>query len=404
MICGLLGRKLGHSYSPQIHDHLGSYQYRLFEKEPEDLEDFLRRGDFVGLNVTMPYKKSVIPYLDRLSPIAGKLAAVNTVIRRDGMLIGHNTDYCGFRTLMEQTGLQLTGKKTLVLGSGGASNTAVALLQDLDAQVIVVSRSGQDNYGNLERHRDAALIVNCTPVGMYPNTGLSPVCLTDFPRLEGIVDVIYNPARTALMLQAEKLDIPCWNGLLMLVAQAKEASEWFTGTNISNDIVENIHSMLRRQMENIILVGMPGCGKTTVGKVLAKALGKEFRDTDQWIEKFTNTPVPQIIREEGVERFRQLETQAISALGKESGLIIATGGGCVTREENYGLLHQNGTIFWLRRDLDLLPTEGRPLSQAGKLEEMYKLRKPMYHRFSDHIIDNNGTLDEAVAQILEVLP
>ena len=402
MKCGLLGRKLGHSYSPQIHSRLGNYSYKLFEKEPEELEKFLKNGDFTGINVTVPYKQAVIPFLDELSPLAQKLGAVNTVVRRNGRLIGHNTDYFGFLTMVKSSGLDVGGKKALVLGSGGASHTAVAALEALGAAVIVISRSGENNYANLHLHADAALIVNTTPVGMYPNTGSSPVDLDHFPHLEGVLDVIYNPARTKLLLDAQKRGIVAINGLLMLVAQAKEASEWFMGTEISDDVIPAIHRNLRQQMENIILIGMPGCGKSTIGKSLAAKLGKEFVDTDAEIIKLAGKPIPEIFAADGEETFRGFETQALEALGKRSGLVIATGGGCVTKARNYPLLHQNGTIIWLQRGLSALPTEGRPLSQANKLEELYQIRRPMYEDFSDQAVENNGSIHRVVEEILRI--
>ena len=403
MKCGLLGRKLGHSYSPQIHGRLGDYPYALFEKEPEGLEDFLKNGDFTGINVTIPYKKDVIPYLDELSPVAKKMGAVNTIVRRDGKLIGHNTDYFGFKSMVLKSGLEVKDKKCLVLGSGGASNTAAAVLDELGAQVIVISRSGENNYGNLHLHSDAAVIVNCTPVGMYPNVGSSPIGLGGFPRLEGVLDVVYNPARTRLLLDAERKGLVTMNGLWMLVAQAKESAEWFTGEDISDDVISEIHRALRRQMENIILIGMPGCGKTTVGTLLAKQLEKSFVDADAVIEEKAGKSIPEIFAQDGEAGFRAVETEVLAELGRQSGLIIATGGGCVTQARNYPLLHQNGTIFWLTRDIGKLPTDGRPLSQANKLADMYAVRKPMYERFADHVSGNDGDLGAAVAGILEVL-
>ena len=400
---GLLGRKLGHSYSPQIHAQLADYPYELFEKEPEELENFLKNGDFSGINVTVPYKKDVIPYLDEMTPRAKKLGAVNTIVRRDGKLIGHNTDYFGFLTMVRSSGLDVKGKKVLVLGSGGASNTAVAVLEELGARVIVISRSGENSYENLHLHADAALIVNTTPVGMYPNTGASPVNLDFFPKLEGVLDVVYNPARTQILLDAEKRGLVAVNGLLMLVAQAKEAAEWFAGTQISNDKIPEIHTSLRRQMENIILIGMPGCGKSTIGKKLAKELGKEFIDADEALEAHFGRPITDIIPQDGEAAFRAMETEILQILGKRSGLIIATGGGCVTQERNYPLLHQNGTIFWLKRDLQKLPTQGRPLSQKNKLSELYKVRKPLYQAFADITINNDGNTEETIQQILEAL-
>ena len=400
MKCGLLGRKLGHSYSPQIHARLGSYSYGLFEKEPEELEDFLKHGDFTGLNVTMPYKKDVIPYLDELSPRARKLGSVNTIVRRaDGTLIGHNTDYFGFEMMLRTSGLTVSGKKVLVLGSGGASVTVAAVLREAGAHVVVISRSGPDNYSNLDRHGDAYAIVNTTPVGMYPNTGTSPIDLDLFPHLAGVLDIIFNPARTQLLLDAEEKGLVTLNGLLMLVAQAKESSEWFTGSAIPDEKIAEIHGELRRQMENIILIGMPGCGKSTVGQALAEKLGKKFVDADAAIIEKAGKPIPEIFAESGEAGFRAIETEVLAELGKRSGLVIATGGGCVTQPRNYPLLHQNGTVFWLRRDLEKLPTDGRPLSQANKLSDMYAIREPMYRRFADAVIDNNGYIESAVKAI-----
>ena len=404
MKCGLLGRKLGHSYSPQIHSYLGDYPYVLFEKEPEEIGDFLKNGDFTGINVTIPYKKDVIPYVDELSPVAKRLGAVNTIVRRkDGSLFGHNTDFFGFSTMVRRSGLSVAGKKVLVLGSGGASNTAVAVLEELGAKVVIISRSGENNYGNLHLHADAAMIVNTTPVGMYPNTEDSPVDLSGFPKLEGVLDVIYNPARTALLQQAESRGIVARNGLLMLVAQAKEAAEYFLDSPIDDAKIDRIYQILSDQMQNIVLIGMPGCGKSTVGKLLAEKLGRNFVDADETIVELAGKPIPEIFAADGEAVFREWETKALSQLGKQSGLVIATGGGCVTKERNYPLLHQNGRIFWLKRSLDVLPTDGRPLSQGNKLSDMYSIRKPMYLRFADHIIDNNGSVEDTLAAILSKL-
>ena len=401
MKCGLLGRKLGHSYSPQIHSYLGDYSYELFGKEPGEIEDFLKNGDFTGINVTIPYKKNVIPYLDALSPVAKKMGAVNTIVRRsDGTLFGHNTDYFGFASLVKRSGLGVSGKKVLVLGSGGASNTVVAVLEELGAKVVIISRSGENNYDNLQLHADAAVIVNTTPVGMYPNTGKSPVDLTKFPHLEGVLDVVYNPARTQILLDAETLGLPYENGLWMLVAQAKEAAEYFTGSKIDDAMIGSIHRKLSAQMKNIVLIGMPGCGKSTIGALLAKKLGRTVIDADAEIIRLAGKSIPEIFAEDGEEVFRDWETKALESLGKQSGLIIATGGGCVTKERNYPLLHQNGNLFWLQRELDLLPTDGRPLSQANKLTDMYAKRKPLYEAFADHVIDNNGSSEDTVAAIL----
>ena len=404
MKCGLLGEKLGHSYSPQIHRQLADYSYSLFEKQPEELEDFLLNGDFHGLNVTIPYKKAVIPYLSELSPVAKRLGAVNTVVRRpDGKLIGHNTDYFGFRTMVEGSGLEPSGMKVLVLGSGGASNTAVAVMEELGAKVTVISRGGENNYENLHLHEDAAIIVNATPVGMYPQVEDSPVELSLFPKMEGVLDLIFNPARTRLLQEAQNRGLVAMNGLLMLVAQAKESAEWFTGSAVSDDRITAIHGRLRLQMENIILVGMPGCGKTTVGQALAELTGKEPVDADAEIVRSRGMSIPDIFSSGGEEAFRKIETQVLGQLGKRSGLILSTGGGCVTRPENYPLLHQNGRIFWLQRDTALLPTDGRPISQTTDLGKLYEIRRPMYEAFADHVIPNDGTPAQTAQLILSCL-
>lgn len=404
MKCGLLGRKLSHSYSPRIHSFLGDYSYELFEKEPEELENFLRNGDFTGLNVTIPYKKDVIPYLDYLSPTAKKLGAVNTIVRRsDGVLMGHNTDCFGFRYMLRKSGIEVKGKKVLVLGSGGASNTAVAVLEELGAKVIVISRTGGNNYDNLHLHSDAAVIVNTTPVGMYPNTGVSPVEPEKFDGLEGVLDVIYNPSRTQLLMDGENLMLPTENGLWMLVAQAKQSSELFQSRALDDSLIDTIHHRLRSEMENIVLIGMPGCGKTTVGQALAQMTGRTFVDADETTEALAGKAVPRILTEDGEEAFRNWETKALISLGKQSGLIIATGGGCVTQLRNYPFLHQNGQIVWLQRDLSKLPTEGRPLSQTGPLSAMYEKRKKLYAAFADHTVRNDGTAEETAAEILSLL-
>jgi len=403
MKTGLLGRKLGHSYSPQIHSLLGNYSYELFEKEPEEIGDFLTKGDFDAINVTIPYKQDVIPYCKELSDAARRIGAVNTIVRRaDGSLIGHNTDYYGFLSTLQRSGLSISGKKAVIIGSGGASKPVKAALGDLGANTIVISHK-ENTPENLAHHKDASVLVNATPVGMYPNNGISPVELDLFPNLEGVFDLIYNPARTKLMMNAAQRDLTVIGGLWMLVAQAKESSEWFAGTAINSNVIEPIYRALSSQMENIVLIGMPGSGKTTIGKALAERLGREFADADCEIAKAAGMTIPQIFAQSGESGFRQIETEVLTELSKRSGLVISTGGGCVTQERNYPLLHQNSKIFCLTRNLDQLPTAGRPLSQKGNLEEMYRIRKPMYERFADHLIDNNGDLDETVSQIISIL-
>ena len=404
MKCGLLGKKLSHSYSPQIHSYLGEYDYDLLEVQPENLQEFFDRWDLTGINVTIPYKKDVIAFCDELTDCAQKLGAVNTIVRRqDGSLIGHNTDFFGFSSMVERMHISLAGKKALVLGSGGASATAVAVLEQLGARVTVISRSGENNYKNLNLHSDASVIVNATPVGMYPNNGISPVNLDLFPNLEGVLDIVYNPARTQLILDAEAKNIPYENGLWMLVAQAKEAAEWFTSKKIHDEIIGQIHNKLQKQMENIILIGMPGCGKSTVGQLLANTLGKKFVDADVEVVNAANMPISEIFANYGEDGFRIFETQVLEKLGQQSGLVIATGGGCVTREVNYRLLHQNGTICWIERDIAALPKEGRPLSQAGSLVQMYAHRKPLYEEFADIKVANNNSITETVENIVKGL-
>lgn len=404
MKCGLLGRTLAHSYSPQIHSYLGDYPYALFEKEPEDIKNFLQNGDFTAINVTIPYKKDVMAYCTELTDCAKKMGAVNTIVRRaDGSLIGHNTDYFGLHYTFNRMGLCLNGKKVLVLGSGGASVTTVIVLKELGANVVIISRSGENNYSNLHLHTDAAAIVNTTPVGMYPHAGVSPIDLDIFPHLEGVLDIVYNPSKTKLLLDASQRNIPCENGLWMLVAQAKEAAEWFTGKKISNDVIPQIYKRMCNKMKNVILIGMPGCGKTTIGKLLAKELNREFVDADAEIIAEAGMSVSEIFEKKREYGFREIETKVLTRLGQQSGLVIATGGGCVTKEENYPLLHQNGTICWIKRDTNALSTNGRPLSQSGKLEEMYRIRKPMYEQFADFEVTNDGTLEDIVAKIVKEL-
>ena len=401
--CGLLGRRLGHSYSPEIHRRLGDYEYRLYEVEPEELADFLSDPTLAGLNVTIPYKKEVVPFCASLSETARRLGSVNTLVRRrDGRWHGDNTDAFGFAHMMKKSGIDPRGKKALVLGSGGAGVTVAAVLRELGASVTTISRSGPDHYGNLERHADAALLVNATPVGMYPQNGAAPLSLAGFPALIGVLDLIYNPARTALLLEAERRGIPHLDGLPMLVAQAARSSALFAGGAVEEQTIDAVERALRRSMENIVLVGMPGCGKSTIAALLAKRLGREAADADDLITE-RHGPIPALFAAEGEAGFRRRESEVLAELGRRSSLVIATGGGAVTREENYPLLHQNGRIVWLRRPLELLPTDGRPLSQAGELAKMYERRSPLYQRFADCAVDNDAAPEETVRRILEVL-
>ena len=405
MKCGLLGEKLGHSYSPRIHAELANYAYRLYEKSPTELDAFLREGDWDGLNVTIPYKKTVLPYCTALSDRARRIGAVNTLVRLpDGGILGENTDAYGFEKLIARAGIAVEGKKCLVFGSGGASVMACAVLEDLGAgSVTVISRHGADNYDNLDRHADAQLLVNTTPLGMYPNTGTAAADLARFPACEAVLDVVYNPARTELLLQAGKRGIPCANGLYMLVAQAKRSAELFTGQAIPDAEIDRIEGLLRREMLNIVLVGMPGSGKSTVARALGRVLDRPVVEADALIAEAAGCPIPEIFAREGEEGFRRRETAVLREQGMRSGIILSTGGGCVTREENYDPLHQNGTIVWLRRDTALLPKEGRPISLRSDLNELYEKRRPCYERFADLTVDNDGSVRAAADKIREVL-
>ena len=400
-IYGLLGRKLGHSWSVPIHAALGNDAYRLIELEPSDLAPFLRREDIGGLNVTIPYKRDVMPLCDEIDPAAESIGSVNTIVHRpDGKLVGYNTDIDGFLYMARRAGISLAGKKVVILGSGGASLTAqAAARQEGAAEITVISRSGPDNYGNLSRHADADILVNTTPVGMYPGNGASPVDLASFPALEGVLDVIYNPRRTALLLQAESLGIPCSDGLPMLVAQAVVAEERFFDRSIPASENERILSQLRREMTNLVLIGMPGSGKTTVGAALAALTGREAIDLDQMVEAAAGRSIPEIFQREGEAGFRAREAAASAEAGKRTGVILLTGGGIVKTAANYSSLRQNGRIYHLIRDLSLLPTEGRPLSQGADLAAMWREREPLYTRFRDAEIDNNGTVEDTAAAI-----
>ena len=400
---GLLGEKLGHSFSPEIHSMLGNYEYRLFEVEKNELENFIKHGEWDGINVTIPYKKEVMPFLDEISENAQKIGSVNTVVRRsDGTLFGDNTDYYGFLYTVRRSGINFGGKKVLVLGTGGASLAIKAVISDLNAgEIISISRSGENNYQNIKNHADADIIVNTTPVGMYPKNLVSPVKVSDFTHLSAVFDIIYNPQKTQLVLDAEKLDIPAFSGLSMLVAQAKRASEIFFNKEIDDSVTEKILKKVSTDMKSIVLIGMPGSGKSSIGNFLAEKTGREFLDTDEEAEKIAGSSPAEIIKTQGEKSFRKIENEAVKSLCKLSGKIIATGGGVVTNEDNFDAIRQNSTVFFINRDISVLPTDNRPLSQKNSLDDMFKIRLPLYRKFCDFEIDGNGTIEEVAQRILE---
>ncbi len=396
---GLLGEKLSHSFSPQIHNALADYEYKLYESEREKLSDFMRENSLSGFNVTIPYKQAVMEYCSEISERAQKIGAVNTVLkRRDGSYFGDNTDYVGFSHMLSELKVDVKGKKAVVLGSGGASKTVQTVLRELGAEAVVVSRSGENNYENIDKHRDAVLLVNATPVGMYPNVDDSPVELSVFKNMQGVCDLIYNPLRTTLLIKAENRGIKTANGLSMLVSQAKAAAEIFTSEAICDEVVNAITEKLSKDTENLVLIGMPGCGKSSVGKLLSKKLCRKFFDTDEEILRFTSKTPSEIITNEGEEAFRVIETKILSKLSKEKGLVIATGGGIVTREENKPLLRHNSKVIYIERDLKLLATEDRPLSKD--LEKLFEVREPLYKAFADITVDGCGTVEEAADRIV----
>ena len=406
---GLIGEKLSHNFSPMIHEALGSFPYELKELAPEELESFLLGHDFLGINVTIPYKQAVIPYLTKISPTASRIGAVNTIVaEEDGTLSGYNTDYFGIQYALQRAGISADGKKALILGSGGTSHTARAVLQDLGAsEIVIVSRkkteeAAMTDYAHVYTdHADAQIVLNTTPVGMFPNNGKSPLDLTRFKDLSGVMDVIYNPLRSALIMQAEELGIPCTGGLGMLVAQAKGAAELFMGRKIPDGEIARITRGLRDMLTNIVLIGMPGSGKTNIGKMLADTLEREFVDLDNVIEDTASLTIPEMFEKCGEDYFRDLETAVARKEGASFGRVSATGGGIVLRDDNYAPLAQNGYIVCLERDLSKLPLDGRPLSKSAEaLVAMQKRRAPYYEHFADASIDNNGTRQDTIDHIL----
>ena len=402
---GLIGAKLGHSYSVPIHARLGDYEYRLYERTEAEFTELMLRRDFKGLNVTIPYKKLAYRLCDSLSDAARTAGCVNTVVvRPDGALYGHNSDIGGFIALARRAGVAIAGRKAVILGSGGTSLTARAACARLGArETVVISRSGPVDYDALYRdHADAEVLINTTPVGMYPDNGARPAEIARLPALAGVLDVVYNPDRTALVLDAEARGIPCAGGLYMLVGQAREAAELFTGRAIPESETGRIYGLMRREALNLVLTGMPGSGKTTVGRLLAERMGRPFVDCDAEIERRAEKPIPQIFADDGESVFRTMEAQVVSDICREKGRVIATGGGAVLRPENVRSMRQNGAVLLLDRALDLLPMKGRPLSSSPEaLRALWVERAPVYRAAADAVIDNNAAAPEDTARRAE---
>jgi shikimate dehydrogenase len=402
---GLLGEKLSHSFSPLIHGYLGDYEYPLYEVRPSDLDSFMTERQFDGINVTIPYKQAVMTYCASLSDEARITGSVNTILKDgDGALHGHNTDYHGFSVMLKQGGIDPQEKKALVLGDGGSARTGRAVLSALGArEIVTVSRRGANHYGNIARHYNAEIIVNTTPVGMYPDNSNSPLPLMGFTCLLGVADLIYNPIRTKLLLEAQKLGIPCVNGLTMLAAQAEMASRLFLDGPARPGLVNEITGAVGKKTQNIALIGMPGCGKSIAGQTLAQAMGRPFADTDCLIEALAGKKIPQIFAEDGEAVFRELETHVLEEEAKKSGIIISTGGGVATRPQNLDLLRQNSVIIYLKRELTELIVDGRPLSQKVGIQALAQQRLPLYEAWSDHIVPVEADPQQTATKIMEAI-
>ena len=402
---GLIGEKLGHSYSPMIHARLADYRYELKEIAPEDLGDFLTERNFKGLNVTIPYKQAVLPYCAELSGVAREVGCVNTlIVRADGSLYGHNTDIGGFIHMLSCAGIDPKGRKAAVLGSGGTSLTARTALKHLGArEIVVVSRKGPVDYDALyAQHADTEILVNTTPVGMYPKNGASAVDLSRLPKVCGVADVVYNPEKTALILDAQARGIPAVSGLTMLVAQAREAAEFFAGRSIGSERIDAIVGEIKSQTLNLVLVGMPGCGKSTLGQAVADALGRRLVDCDSEIVQRAGMSIPDVFARYGEEHFRALETQVLADFSRESGLVISTGGGAILRPENVRAMKQNGRVCFIRRPIGLLPRNGRPLSSSeDAVARLWQERREKYGAAADFTIDNDSTIESARQRIQE---
>ncbi len=401
---GLIGEKLGHSYSAILHALLADYEYKLCPMPPEAVDGFMKAADFQGINVTIPYKKTVIPYLSQIGETARRIGSVNTVVKRpDGTLFGDNTDAYGFAKMAESIGADFRGKKALVLGSGGTSLTACDVVRQAGGTPVVVSRSGDVTYADLPAHTDAAYLINTTPVGMYPHVHAAPVDLTTLPRLEGVLDVIYNPLRTQLLQQAQALGIPCVGGLRMLVYQAVRACELFTGQPVAPEKAQAAEAALRAQSMNLVLVGMPGSGKTTIGQELATLTGRQAVDTDALIVQEAGMSIPEIFEKEGESGFRAREKAIVQRETLIGGRILITGGGAIKDPENRAALRMNGYVAQLTRPLAQLATGGRPLSAGGleAVEKLWQERAPLYAACADACYVNQTTPAQCAAAIRE---
>ena len=401
---GLLGRTLGHSFSPRIHSALGNANYELFEREPSQLQEFFADPELQGINITIPYKVNALEACDVVDPRAERIGCVNTMVRKDGKWHGYNTDYDGFVFTLQHAGIDVAGKECIILGDGASSATVHVALEDLGAKNIVhLSRKTAPFYGDAPNYYETAqIIINCTPIGMYPHNPANLIDITQFSKLEGVVDLIYNPRRTILLLQAEMMEIPHCDGLPFLVAQGVEAANHFQGESFGTKEIEQILRDMRREKENIILIGMPGVGKTTVGKALGEKMGRTCIDVDQELEKEIGD-ISTYITEQGEPAFREKEAEMIAKLGTQTGLVISTGGGCVTVPKNFAHLRQNSRIYQLTQPIENLSTTGRVLSSGGieRLRELEATRTPMYESFAQSIIEHNRNAPETVAAILE---
>lgn len=401
---GLLGRTLGHSFSPRIHSALGNTNYELFEREPSQLQEFFADPELQGINITIPYKVNALEACDVVDPRAERIGCVNTMVRKDGKWYGYNTDYDGFVFTLQHAGIDVSGKECIILGDGASSATVHVALEDLGAKNIVhLSRKTAPFYGDAPNYYETAqIIINCTPIGMYPHNPANLIDITQFSKLEGVVDLIYNPRRTILLLQAEVMEIPHCDGLPFLVAQGVEAANHFQGESFGTKEIEQILRDMRREKENIILIGMPGVGKTTVGKALGEEMGRTCVDVDQELEKEIGD-ISTYITEQGEPAFREKEAEMIAKLGTQTGLVISTGGGCVTVPKNFAHLRQNGRIYQLTQPIENLSTTGRVLSSGGldRLRELEEIRTPMYESFAQCIVEHKRNAPETVAAILE---